>query len=54
MNRRALLAVVAMLESGCSTTGSGADMSWLGGLVGGILGFALFFLVVFLTAKGRL
>lgn len=49
----ALLAVMLCL-SGCATEGGGDDLSWLGGVIGAILGFGLFFLVSYLSAKNRL
>ncbi len=52
--RKILLSAVILFGSGCRTTDGSDDWSWLGGVVGGILGFGLFFLVTFLTSRGRL
>lgn len=53
--RSILLPGILLLSSGCSTVPSGCDdLSWLGGLIGAILGFGLFFLATYLSAKGRL
>lgn len=49
-----LLPGILLLGSGCCTTEGPDDWSWLGGLIGAALGFGLFFLVAFLSSKGRL
>lgn len=51
--KSALPAIILSL-GGCATDGGTSDLSWFGAVIGGILGFGLFFLVVFLTSRGRL
>lgn len=41
-----------LLISGCCTTG-GTDLSRVGGIVGVLIGFGLFFLVIYLMAKSN-
>lgn len=52
LKKFAALSIMLSL-SGCATEGGGDDLSWLGGVIGGILGFGLFFLVTFLTLRSR-
>jgi hypothetical protein len=51
--RLPLTALAALLSSSCCSSESGGDLSWLGGVIGGILGFGLFFLVTYLTLRNR-
>lgn len=49
-----LLSAVLLFGSGCCSAEGAEDWSWVGGLIGGILGLGLFFLVTYLSGKGRL
>jgi len=55
MGRRMKMALAGLLLLGSSCCAPGADgtddLSWVGGVVGALLGFGLFFLAIYLSSR---